>query len=435
MHEQRVTDTTRRAWLMWAIGVSAYLVAFFHRVTLNVAAGETAERLGVTTSALGLFAFLQIGAYLAMQLPAGFAADRIGPRRTLALGILAIVVGETLFALAHSLPLAVVGRALVGAGDAVTFVNVLRLVQSWFPERRQALLAALTGMAGGVGQLVATIPLERSLTDLGWNLTFAITIGVAAIVGVLVLTVVRDRPPGVPAPQRKDHAPARLTLAAAWRRPTTRRAFYAHVGTLGPFAVVGAIWGVPYLEHTQNIGKSTAASMMVATALTFTVCLPFIGMVGGRGPRARVAVLAVPAALQATGLIVLLAWPGTVAPRALVVGVLALIGLNAAASISCFDIARRSTPRAEVGTTVALVNCGGFTGAAIGGGLIGLVLGGDPSPERFEVAVLGVLLVMTLVGLVAGSLRLLGKLTEQGQREMARQPSQTPATPAASARS
>ena len=70
-----------------------------------------------------------------MQLPAGFAADRIGPRRTLALGVLAIVVGETLFALAHSLPVAVVGRALVGVGDAVTFVNVLRLVQNLFPER------------------------------------------------------------------------------------------------------------------------------------------------------------------------------------------------------------------------------------------------------------------------------------------------------------
>jgi predicted MFS family arabinose efflux permease len=427
--------TSRRAWLVWAVGVSAYLMAFFHRVTLNVAAGDTADRLGVATGALGLFAFLQIGAYLAMQLPAGFAADRIGPRRTLALGILAIVVGETLFAVAHSLPIAVVGRALVGVGDAVTFVNVLRLVQNWFPERRQALLAALTGMAGGIGQLVATIPLERSLSDFGWTATFVITTGAAMVVGILVLAVVRDRPPGVPAPQRDEHAPARATLAAAWRRPTTRRAFYAHVGTLGPFAVVGTIWGVPYLENTQEVGKSTAASMMVATALTFTVCLPFVGMAGRCGPKARVAVLAVPGALQATALVTLLAWPGTVAPRPLVVGVLALIGLSAAASISCFDAARRSTPPAEVGTTVALVNCGGFTGAAIGGGLIGLLLAGDATAGRFEVAVLGVLLVMTLVGLGAGSLRLLGELTRQGQREAARQPSQTAETSPAAARS
>ncbi len=415
--------------------MSAYLMAFFHRVTLNVAAGDTADRLGVATGALGLFAFLQIGAYLAMQLPAGFAADRIGPRRTLALGVLAIVVGETLFALAHSLPVAVVGRALVGVGDAVTFVNVLRLVQNWFPERRQALLAALTGMAGGIGQLVATIPLERSLTDFGWTVTFVITIGTPRRSASSCSRSCATARPACPRRSATTTRRARATLAAAWRRPTTRRAFYAHVGTLGPFAVVGTIWGVPYLEHTQDVGKSTAASMMVATALTFTVCLPFVGMVGRCGPRARVAVLAVPGALQATRSS--RCWRGPAPSRRapLVVGVLALVGLSAAASISCFDVARRSTPRAEVGTTVALVNCGGFTGAAIGGGLIGLLLAGDATAGRFEVAVLGVLLVMTLVGLGAGSLRLLGELTRQGQREAARQPSQTAETSPAAARS
>src|SRR5918998_2968709 len=118
MHDTEA-QTSRRAWLVWAIGVSAYLVAFFHRVTLNVAAGETADRLDVSTGALGIFAFLQIGTYLAMQLPAGFAADRLGPRRTLALGLLLIVAGEIVFALAQSPPVAVTGRALVGAGGAM----------------------------------------------------------------------------------------------------------------------------------------------------------------------------------------------------------------------------------------------------------------------------------------------------------------------------
>src|SRR5699024_6453014 len=138
-----------------------------------------------------------------------------------------------------SLPLAVAGRTLVGVGDAMTFVNVLRLVQSWFPERRQNLLAALTGVMGGLGSLGATIPLQLSLANLGWGGTFAVTIAVAAGLACVTYAVVRDRPPGVPAPQRHHHAPLRETIAAAWRRPTTRRAFYAHAGTLGPFAAIG----------------------------------------------------------------------------------------------------------------------------------------------------------------------------------------------------
>jgi predicted MFS family arabinose efflux permease len=422
----------RRAWLVWGIGVSAYLVAFFHRVTLNVAAGETADRLGVSTSALGIFAFLQIGAYLSMQLPAGFAADRLGPRRTLALGLLAIVAGETIFALAHSLPVAVTGRALVGAGDAMTFVNVLRLVQSWFPEHRQALLAALTGVAGGIGSLGATIPLEASLSGLGWGGTFAITIGVAAVLAGIAYAVVRDRPPGVPAPERHHHAPLAQTVAEAWHRPTTRRAFYAHVGTLGPFAAIGTIWGVPYLEHSQHVSSATAASLMLPVAIMFTAAVPIVGFTGHWAPRARGALLVVPGVLLALGLAVLLAWPGTVVPRALLIVVLGLVGLCAAVSVSCFDIARRSTPRSAVGITVAIVNCGGFTAAALGSAVIGLWLGGDPSPARFEGAVLGVVLAITAVGVV-GSALLTRDMAVERQREATRQPSQTPVTSPAAA--
>jgi MFS family permease len=433
MHERR-RHPSARAWLVWGIGVSAYLVAFFHRVTLNVAAGETADRLGVTTSALGIFAFLQLGAYLAMQLPAGFSADRFGPRRTLACGLLAIVVGEGIFAVAHTLPVAVAGRALVGVGDAMTFVNVLRLVQSWFPERRQNLLAALTGVMGGIGSLVATIPLEASLDDLGWGATFAVTIGIAAALAVVTYAVVRDRPPGVPAPKRHHHAPVRETIAAAWRRPTTRRAFYAHAGTLGPFAAIGTIWGVPYLQHTQGVDRTAAASLMLATAIGFTASIPFVGLTGHWPPRRRAALLVVPGALQAAALAMLLLWPGTVAPRGLVIVVLALIGVNAAASVSCFDIARRATPHAEVGITVAIVNSGGFTAAALGSALIGIWLGGDPSAGRFEQAVLVVMLAITAVGF-AGSTRLAREMEVAPQRDAARQPSHTPATSAATARS
>jgi predicted MFS family arabinose efflux permease len=343
------------------------------------------------------------------------------------------VIGETVFALAQTLPVAVAGRALVGVGDAMTFVNVLRLVQSWFPERRQALLAALTGVAGGLGSLGATIPLEAGLTDLGWGATFTTMIGVTGALGLVAYAVVRDRPAHVPAPARRHHAPVVETVAAAWHRPTTRRAFYAHVGTLGPFAAVGTIWGVPYLEHTQHVSGATAASLMLPVAIAFTAALPLVGITGHWSPRARSALLVVPAALLAAGLAVLLAWSGTVAPRALVIAVLALVGLNAAVSVSCFDIARRSTPREAVGMTVALVNCGGFTAAALGSAVIGLWLGGDPSPARFEQAVLVVLLAMTAIGF-AGSTRLTRELTAERQREAARQPSQTPATSAASAR-
>src|SRR4051794_30961272 len=145
----------RRAWLVWGLAAATYVVAMFHRMTLGVAGGAVADRLDVPVGSLGVFVSPQLVTYLLMQVPAGLAADRIGPRRTLAAGLACMALGEGLFGLAHSLPLALAGRALVGVGDALTFLNVLRLAQAWFPPERQALLTALTGVAGAIGQVAS----------------------------------------------------------------------------------------------------------------------------------------------------------------------------------------------------------------------------------------------------------------------------------------
>src|SRR5689334_21234809 len=202
---QAVSETSRRAWLVWGLGTTAYLVALFHRMAFGVAGQATADRLGVALPALGVFTLVQLGMYVAGQIPAGTAADRLGPRRTLLIGLALMATGETTFALSHSFGLALAGRAIVGLGDAMTFVNVLRLAHSWFPERRQALLAALTAAAGGVGQLGTTIPLQLALSGLGWTVTFAAATVLTVALAVGVWFVVRDRPATVAAPPAHAH--------------------------------------------------------------------------------------------------------------------------------------------------------------------------------------------------------------------------------------
>jgi len=59
--------------------------------------------------------------------------DRFGPRRMLTAALAFLAIGEALFGWGHSVGTALAGRALVGIGDGLTFLNVLRLVQNWFP--------------------------------------------------------------------------------------------------------------------------------------------------------------------------------------------------------------------------------------------------------------------------------------------------------------
>jgi cyanate permease len=403
---QAVYKPSTRAWLTWGLGTSAYLIALFHRMSLGVAGGAAADRLHITTQALGVFTFLQLSMYVLMQIPAGLAADRIGPRRALVIGLTVMSIGEMTFALAHTLPLALAGRALVGTGDALTFVNVLRLAHGWFPERHQAMLAALTAAAGGLGQLCTTIPLQRSLTDLGWTATFVSSVALTGALALVVWLVVRDRPDGdgdtgaahvLAAPPHR-HEPIAATLKDAWRRTGTRHGFFVHMSLMAPFGILTAIWGVPYMQHAQGLSHGTAAAYLLICVASFTVALPFVGQVAARGVRVENGIVVGLAAAVLVALLTLALWPGVVVPRPVLIAALITIGLGGAGSIGAFDIARREAPEAAKGAAIALVNCGGFLSAAIGAWVVGLLLGGDASGVRYRDAVLGVLLVVAFVG-------------------------------------
>ena len=414
----QAATTTRRgrpplrlAWLVWGVGAGAYLVAMLHRMALGVAGTDAAERFGVAVGALGVFTSLQLVLYLVMQIPAGLLADRFGPRRTLAIGLGVMAAGELTFAVAHSMGLALVGRGLVGIGDALTFLNVLRLAHAWVPSRLQPMLAALTGFAGALGQLVSTVPLEASLGALHWTGTFVLLGGLTAVLVLLPLTLVRDAPDAPPAGHASEdetgaggHEGIGRTLAAAWRRPATRQGFFLHMGALAPFLLISAVWGVPYMTGAQGMDRATAAGYLLAGAVAFTLSGPFVAFVVGPRARAqRAAALALPAGTTVAWA-VLLTWPGAVVPRGVLLVALLVTGFGAGGAMLAFEISRRAAPSASSGSAAALVNCGGFSAAVVGSLLIGRLLdAGDGGPVATQHALLPVLAIAA-IGLVGGAL-------------------------------
>ena len=56
--------------------------------------------------------------------------------------------------------MAVGARAVLGAGDAMIFVSLIRLVSAWFLVRQAPLVTQLTGQVGQVGAIIAAAPLS-----------------------------------------------------------------------------------------------------------------------------------------------------------------------------------------------------------------------------------------------------------------------------------
>ncbi len=278
------------AWAAWGLAAGFYVVALFHRMSLGVASLDATERFHLAPGTIATLSALQLGLYLVMTIPAGLATDRIGPRHSLALGLAAMAVGEITFGLATSAPLALGGRALVGAGDAFIFLSVLRIAQNWFPASRYALLACLTGLAGAIGQLGTTIPLGLSLDGVGWTATFVGSGLLTVALAILCLALLRDRPAGAPAPAARGsaaHEGLLRTLRACWTRPATRRTFWLHFGLMGPFIAITALWGYPYLVESQGIAPATARLWLLIAVAMFGVSAPVMGADRGAYAAAR----------------------------------------------------------------------------------------------------------------------------------------------------
>jgi MFS family permease len=350
-------------------------------MVLGVAAFEAERRYHVGAGALSAFTAVQLGVYLAMQVPVGLAADRIGPRRSLAAGMGAIAAGEAVFALSGTLGAGLAGRALIGLGDAFVFINVLRVAHTWFEPGRAALLTALTSLLGALGQLLTTVPAHLALDGLGWTTTFAGAAAVTAVLAAGALRVVRDAPAartaddGASPPPPQDAVLA--TLRAAWSGRRTRMGFWAHFGLMTPFVTMTALWGYPWLVQAQGIPRETAATWLALSIVSLCAAAPFVGRLGGRGPAMQVRMALVTATLLVLAWSAVLAWPGGRPPHALIIAALAISGVGSAVSVVAFMLARAGNPAHVAGSATGLVNCGGFLAGSLAILAAGLVLAHD----------------------------------------------------------
>lgn len=245
----------RRVVLVWSVGMLAYTVAVLHRTSLGVAGLDTADRFGATASVLATLAVLQLLVYAVLQVPVGVALDRYGARRLIVAGALVMAAGQLMLAVAPGLGLAACARALVGAGDAMTFISVLRLVPAWFPPRRVPVVTQLTGLTGQLGQVLSAFPLVALLRGPGWTTAFAAAAALGVLAAVLALLVVRDTPSGS---ARTAGAPSLREvgdqLVQAWRHPGTRLGLYTHFTTQFSGNVFVLLWGFPFLVSGQGLG-------------------------------------------------------------------------------------------------------------------------------------------------------------------------------------
>ncbi|GII53765.1 MFS transporter [Planotetraspora thailandica] len=354
---------TRKPLIFWAAGVVAYMVAVFHRQSLGVTGIDAQARFHVGAAGLASLAMLQLLVYAAMQIPVGLLVDRLGSKRMLLTGATVMALGQLVFAAATTLPGAAAGRILVGCGDAMTFISVIRIVNLWFPPRRNPLIVQITGLLGQIGAVASAVPLITSLHAHGWTPTFLGAAALGVVSALVVGVALRDR--------TRDSGTAALGLRAAWAEPGTRLGMWTHAATQSSAAAFTLLWGYPFLVEGQGLTPRTAGVLLTTLTALSMACGPALGYLAGRFPLRRSwMVLTIVAATGGAWTVVLL-WKGPV-PLWMLVLLMVAMATNGPGSVIGFDFARTFNPAKRIGVATGIVNGGGFVASVALIALIGI---------------------------------------------------------------
>ena len=344
-----------------------YLLSYLYRTVNAVISPELTRELGLSPGSLGLLTSGYFLAFAAMQIPVGVLLDRYGPRRVEPVLLTVAAAGAGLFALADTLPGLAFARAIIGAGVCACLMAPLKAIAEWFPRDRQASYSGWIMVAGGVGALAATVPLELALRVTHWRVVFA---GLSAVTLVAALAIAW-RVPDIAKPK---HAHLAAQLAGV-RSVLVHARFWwiAPLGTfvMGSFMAIQGLWAVPWLMEVDGISRAAAADhllVMNVMAMAGYAAIGFLGTpLARRGIHARhMFGLGFSMNVMALALIVARA-PGAYLWWS-------LYGLGAAVNVLAFTVLNEGFGRDLVGRTNTTLNLLMFSGSFLAQWGIGLIV-------------------------------------------------------------
>ena len=363
----------RRAWVIWLVGLSVYVLAVFYRTSLGVAGLLAADRFDISAAQLATFTVVQLAVYAAMQIPVGVLIDRYGSKRLMLTGLVLMTTAQFWFAFAGSFEVGIAARIMLGAGDAMIFTSLLRVVAVWFRVKQAPFVTQLTGMVGQLGAIVAATPLAAALAAWGWTRSFATAAGIGVVLAGFLLLLVKDSPYRGQAVERIKMRALTRTLGEVWGNPGTQLGLWVHFTSQFGATVFTMLWGFPFLVLGEGLEPQLASWLLVVMTLTAMAAGPLVAAFTARVPYRRSQLVLGIVLTMMTVWAVVLSWPGR-APLWLLVLLVIVTAMGGPGSMVSFDLARTFHPSSRLGRATGVVNIGGFTASLVTIALIGVVL-------------------------------------------------------------
>ncbi len=269
-------------WAILAIVFLARTCIGFQFIAVAAQMPQLRADLHFDYSQIGILLGVFMIAGAVLSLPSGMIANRLGDRRTIQIGLVALVAGGVILGSGETFHAALIGRIIGGFGAVFITVPAAKILTDWFVGKEMATAMSVLGVAWPVGIAVgmSLLPFINIWSD--WRVAVYVTAAAPAlaIFLVAVLPVPGDRMQGGSAPAIAVARPPLWSIhprefwtilagGAAWPLMST-----------GGYVVFSSY--APVMLIDRGIPHTTAALMISLLSWLLIVIIPLGGYLTDR---------------------------------------------------------------------------------------------------------------------------------------------------------
>lgn len=228
------------------------------------------DDLGLSKSAAGILSASYAAGTLVGALPAGYVASRVGPRRTVIVGLLLLGCASLVFGLVHHIVLLDAARFVQGCAGSLIWSGALVWLITTAPEENRGSVIG-TALGTAVAGALLGPALGALAASIGTGVVFGSVLGVS-----LVLAYAAARTPESGSPETQ---PLREIIESLTSRPVVDASIFVGV----PSIMFGAIEVlVPLRINSLGGGHGVIAIGFIAGAALEATLSPIAGRVSDR---------------------------------------------------------------------------------------------------------------------------------------------------------
>lgn len=270
----------RKAVVVFLAFALAYFFSALVRAIIATLSPTLSDEFDLAAKDLGLLAGGYFLGFALTQLPLGRLLDTFGPKKVILAFLSLAVLGCLAFSWADTFHGLLAARVLCGMGVSACLMAPLTAYRRWFDVGSQLRTNAWMLMAGSLGMLAATLPVQWLIPLLGWRPLFVL-LGLLIAISMCLIALLVPRwhtaesvTDNSPAPQEDDGS-----YRAIWRS-----AYFWRMAPIGFFGYGGLVavqtlWAGPWMTQVAGWTAAQAAQGLFLINLTMLVTFWLWGIV------------------------------------------------------------------------------------------------------------------------------------------------------------